>query len=344
MGILRNKKGSIFILSIWALVIFSIYALYLGYSSRMRILFAQRILSRDTLRSVTEAGVFEIIGIIRKEAGTKPELLFPFVLTSFPAHSSGGFGQKTDDTHSEILYNNFVSLPDGKVYYFIEDEESKLNLNTADSSSIAFLIREIAGLDEDEAVRLANDIVDWRDPDDERPDLQIINSEDRYYKLAGLAYGPKNKNFRLIEELLLVKGMTPGAYEAIKPYVTVYGSGTVNINTCKEAVLKSLGLSDVLTEKVLLFRGSSSSKKADINNFFTGASTIIDQLDDYSSLDKMEKDALSELIKNNKIAVDSGVFSAVNIGKLRNGSSRLLIHCIVDENGKMLYWKEDFTN
>ena len=40
-----------------------------------------------------------------------------------------------------------------------------------------------------------------------------------------------------LDELLLVNGMTKDIFERIKDYVTVWGSGMVNINTAGREVL-----------------------------------------------------------------------------------------------------------
>ena len=109
--------------------------------------------------------------------------------------------------------------------------------------------------------------MDWRDPDK----LHRLNgAEDDYYLSLRVPYKAKNGNFETIDELLLVKGMTPeilygnvadperrAALEAQLPWerqlgpgellgvarhLSVFGTGQVNVNTASPEVLRALEL------------------------------------------------------------------------------------------------------
>ena len=54
----------------------------------------------------------------------------------------------------------------------------------------------------------------------------------------------------VLDELLLVKGVTRDIFDKVKDRVTVYGTGQVNINTAGMRVLQSLGMSEELAEKI----------------------------------------------------------------------------------------------
>ena len=77
-------------------------------------------------------------------------------------------------------------------------------------------------------------IVDWRDPDDI---ARVKGGERDDYIKAGLLRLPTNQNFRDVEELLDVKGMTPEVYRLVSPYLTTMGSAQVNLNTAPVPVL-----------------------------------------------------------------------------------------------------------
>lgn len=87
---------------------------------------------------------------------------------------------------------------DGKLRYGIMDEASKLNLNTLPRD---VLLKLPLATEE-----IADAIVDWRDSDDTP---QASGAENSYYQTLSQPYKCKNGPFTTVEELLLVKAMTP---------------------------------------------------------------------------------------------------------------------------------------
>ena len=107
----------------------------------------------------------------------------------------------------------------------IRDESAKIDINTAAEPLLRGLLVS-SGLQEDEATRLLDAIVDWRDPDSlKRPQ----GAEEADYRAAGLPYKPANAPFQAIEELQLVLGMRPDLYRRLAPSITVF-SRQVGIN------------------------------------------------------------------------------------------------------------------
>ena len=87
---------------------------------------------------------------------------------------------------------------DGKLRYGILDEASKINLNTAPRDVLLKLPKATE--------EIVDSMVDWRDPD-ENP--LAAGAENSYYQALPTPYRCKNAAFTTVEELLLVKGMTP---------------------------------------------------------------------------------------------------------------------------------------
>lgn len=119
--------------------------------------------------------------------------------------------------------------PDGRAYRWryagaevevrLVDENGKVDLNQADPALLAALLRA-AGVEQDQAPRLAGAIVDWRDRD---PLTQPAGGgEDADYASAGLPYGAKDAEFESVAELQQVLGMTPALYARLAPDLTVY--------------------------------------------------------------------------------------------------------------------------
>jgi len=100
----------------------------------------------------------------------------------------------------------------------MRDESAKIDLNTASDALLRGLLLSI-GLQDDEASRILDAILDWRDADSlKRPN----GAEEPEYRAAGLTYKPGNAPFQALEELQLVLGMRPEVYRRIAPLVTVY--------------------------------------------------------------------------------------------------------------------------
>ncbi len=91
----------------------------------------------------------------------------------------------------------------------LEDESAKLNLNTllainrAKRGAGRTALMALPGMTEE----IAAAILDWLDTN-ERP--REFGAEAEYYSMLDPAYGPANGPLQTIEELLLVRGVTPG--------------------------------------------------------------------------------------------------------------------------------------
>jgi general secretion pathway protein K len=76
----------------------------------------------------------------------------------------------------------------------------------------------VLGVEEEEATRLADAIVDWRDEDD----LKLANgAEDGDYEDAGRPLGAKDAPFATVEELQQVLGIDRSLYLRLAPELTV---------------------------------------------------------------------------------------------------------------------------
>ena len=136
-----------------------------------------------------------------------------------------------------------ITLGDGEVLVSVEDEERKIDLNrlmlpngnAPDERRLAVFQRllDILGIDRS----VADAVIDWLD-NDENP--RVGGAESSYYLALPMPYKAKNDLFDTIGELRLVRGVTPGIYEKLRPFVTVSSSGKVNLNTAPKEVLMSL--------------------------------------------------------------------------------------------------------
>ncbi len=103
---------------------------------------------------------------------------------------------------------------------------------------------EFAVQDETEAKGIVDSLVDWLDADDLESEFGAENS---YYRSLSPAYSCQNGPVQFVEDLLLVKGITPALLygsadkKALMLYITVYGDdGKINLNTARPEVLQAM--------------------------------------------------------------------------------------------------------
>jgi general secretion pathway protein K len=121
----------------------------------------------------------------------------------------------------------------------IYDEAGKIDLNAARESTLRTILTKVIQ-NEDEAVKLTDAILDWRDGDDMK---RLSGAESAEYRAAGLTQMPQNRNFLVLEELRGVLGITPSLYRKLEPLFTLY-SNVDGINPAKASTNMLLALTD----------------------------------------------------------------------------------------------------
>ena len=121
-------------------------------------------------------------------------------------------------------------VPDGRAYKLefdgaqveveITDESGKIDINAADEPTLLGLFQMIGGVEQADAQKLVDAVIDFRDPDDL---IRPYGAEDDDYESAGLAYGALDQNFAMPEELQQVMGMSYDLYAKLEPHITTYG-------------------------------------------------------------------------------------------------------------------------
>ena len=159
-------------------------------------------------------------------------------------------------------------FPNGAARVEIVPETSKLNVNTAPPAQLYQLCLAL-GLEPGRAREIATAIDEWRRPV-ESPEF------DAFYLSLTPSFQQPHASFQEIEELLLVKGVTPdifyGGYApseepggahlvartGLADCLSVYGShDRVDVNTAKPEVLAAVGLAPQLVGALLERRRSA---------------------------------------------------------------------------------------
>jgi general secretion pathway protein K len=114
--------------------------------------------------------------------------------------------------------------------------------------------------DQDQAEALLDAIGDWIDQDD---DVRQMGAEEGYYQGLNPPYACRNGPITTIDELSLVKGMTPellygdAKHEGLAGYISVVGNdGMIHLNTAPALVLQALSpdMTPKLAQELIEFR------------------------------------------------------------------------------------------
>jgi general secretion pathway protein K len=117
------------------------------------------------------------------------------------------------------------------------DEERRINVNRASREILVRLMDTVGLPPGSERDTIADSILDWIDPD---PFHRLNGAEDDYYERLSPSYRAKNGPLDSIEELRLIRGVTPEVYDLLAPHLTVWGSGQINLNTATPTVLQAM--------------------------------------------------------------------------------------------------------
>ena len=187
------------------------------------------------------------------------------------------YHRQTYRNQTVVIEGNEVVRIDGKPYdgvigtgrYALRfyNESGKINLNTMGDLSGVILNNLLVniGVPKEKADIIVDSILDWIDTDD----LHHLNgAESEHYQSLPHPYKAKNGRLDTIEELLMVKGVTPDILFGTKEqkgiihFVTIYGTTTkVNINAAPKEVLMSLpGMTETVVGRIIEQREAAEFK------------------------------------------------------------------------------------
>lgn len=337
-AVLSKRRGSVLIIALWSLFLLTTFALQLGIIVRQKITLAIRLHDRDNRFLIAEAGIERAMAELRKKDYT-PET---DTLNDNWSNNAPIFKDVSLGAGQFIVGYDYIEDQGKQRRYGLQDEESKINLNTAEVAIIANLFQVAAYLSYEEAIALAYNITDWRDADSFFQHPQY-GAEDGDYEGLKRPYEAKDKQFEIPEELLLVKGMTQEIFERVSDFITVYGEGKININTAPREVFLALGITEKLADDILAFRkGADSLSGTSDDNFFSVPTNIVNELSQVVALDAMETNELSSMVERNHFNTKSDYFMIRSLAKLDKDTRgpEMKIMAVVDRKGRLKYWRE----
>ncbi|MEQ1501483.1 MAG: hypothetical protein ABMB14_04590 [Myxococcota bacterium] len=259
------------------------------------------------------------------------------------------------------LKRNFLDF-DGDFRSEVQDEERRINVGNLTAANLGDLLQLPASQQilamlstEDNQdwlyehnmnkEELIANLADWTDPDDMR--LYQGGAEDSLYSNLDNPYHPKNAPFDTRDEIRLVDGWhNDGLWERVGKYLTIYGSGKVNVNTAMEPVIKGLLMAyydGVATETtvqdtvddIIRLRGAPLEE---------GGLYFVSGEHFFNSITKGEYQIHPLPLKpevKQAVTSSSNVFRVTSVGEV--GNARVEIHAIfdfsTDTTGRVVFWK-----
>ena len=252
-SLLTSQDGVALIMVLWALTILSVIVFSFSLMARTEVhstaSFRAVVANRLLAEAGVERGVMEI------------------------AYRNTNRGQKVIIEGREIVeidgrpYTGKIDK--GQYTFRITDESGKIPLNALTESSGILLKNLITnmGYRPEDADTVLDSVLDWRDQDDLH---RLHGAESDYYMSLPSPYKAKNSAFDTVEELLLVKGVTPamlygdGQRKGIINFLTVYTETTsINVNAApKEVLLAIPGMTQEAVDALLTQRTATDIIKS----------------------------------------------------------------------------------
>jgi general secretion pathway protein K len=232
----KSESGVILIALLWVLTALSVIALSFARESRVEVAAARNTQSLEDAYFIARAGIATTIYQLLQRR------YMPVLRQA-----------ELPDTPADPLELGFTtgSLGGGAYRVDIQDESGKMALNTIPDVLLRNLVEAI-GIKPPDSDIITDSILDWRDQDSNH---RLNGAEDDYYQQLNPPYKARNGRIETIEELLLVRGVTPEYFYGhpvkengmvtykygLSRYLTPYSTRPqVNINFAALPVLQAI--------------------------------------------------------------------------------------------------------
>jgi general secretion pathway protein K len=186
---LKEENGVVLIAVLWVFAALAIIALSFSKDSFIEMTAARNSQSLENSYFVARAGISAAVYHLIQRYST-------------PKVQGLNLQDVEDPLDSGIVTGKFGG---GLYRVVIEDESGKLNPNMVQEDQLRALVNAL-GIQQPDSDIITDSIMDWRDTDV----LHRMNgAEDDYYQSQNPPYKAKNGRIETLEELLLIRGITP---------------------------------------------------------------------------------------------------------------------------------------
>ena len=260
---MKNENGVALFMVLWVLILLSAIVTEFCFAMRTETNMVRNFKEQTEAYHIALAGLNRvIIELVRNEFSPEKNKLLA----------------GSDETAPRWRMNTdipVVPFAQGNFKIKIKNEGGKIDLNTANERLLKLLLNGF-DIEEQEKSIIVDSIMDWRD----KNDLHRMNgAESDYYQSLPEPYKCKNGDFDAVEELLMVRGVTPELfYGGLDNMVTAFrdrgsergkvrrgrnkaGESKICINAASKAMLVSLPqMTDDLAQSILDFRKEADFK------------------------------------------------------------------------------------
>lgn len=336
----RNQSGSVLVAVLWTLAMLAVFLVALKNQVNAELVFGKWMMGRVVTRHLAASGIERAVLVLRKDRFKTFDALNKDWAVNEEAFREISLGKGT-----------FSVVCDGAQGYGetesgfrrgMCDEAARLNLNFISETAMKRLIQSFfPDLKKEDLETAAQSVIDWRDGDDEP---MSSGAEASYYQSRKTPYLPRNGEFKSVEELQLVRGITPEIYQAVSPYLTAYTDGKVNINTVPQKVLYALGMNEDLAGRVISFRmGADNKQGTKDDEVFQYPDAITSVISTAVPLSPEDLAEVSNAASEGVFSTRSDVFRIYSIGRLIRGVQTMesRITAVVRRSDEsFLYWRE----
>jgi DNA uptake protein ComE-like DNA-binding protein len=296
----RNTQGYVLVIVMGLLAALGIMALSLGTATRAELLQTRRFQDETASELLAKAGIDWAIHYLNTVArqGTLWQVPWTSQAVLFQSHP---LGVGTFD----VQYTD----PSGTLHYGLQDEEARVNLNTAPVALLAAL----PGV----SPELAEAIVKHRQQELwEEPEALLhhgLISAPMWYGNAGQA--------------------------GLSAYLTVWGSGKINMNTASPVVMTAVpGLTPALVESVMRYR------QGDDQQLGTSDDRYFQTVEELATLTEIDRTGLERA--GAFLTVTPSAFRFIATGRVRSTTSQARIHrllAVIERTAQttaLRYWRQ----
>jgi general secretion pathway protein K len=197
LAILQKEMGVALIMVLWVITILSVIVLEFSYAMRTEVNISRNYEEELQLYAMSEGGVQRAVTeLIYKNDSRVQQLRKTLSSEKIPPDQKEWV---TDGRDYPLAFAG------GECAVRVMGEAGKVNLNLASDRTLRKIITNLGWEGEARDI-VVDSILDWREPGDFH---RLNGAKDNYYQSLKEPYHCKNGNFDSIEELLLVRGVTP---------------------------------------------------------------------------------------------------------------------------------------
>jgi general secretion pathway protein K len=241
-SLFASQEGVVLIMILWVLTILMVIVLSFSYMAKTETYSSLSFKEGMEKKFMAEAGI---------ERGIM-ELFYRNMYKNQTLTIEGSEVWKIDGTPYS------AQIGDGHYIVRVTDESGKVDINTVSDVVLKNLLVNL-GIQGEEADTIVDSIMDWKDPDNLH---RLHGAESDYYMSLPNPYKAKDANFDTLEELLLVKGITPEILYGdskkigIINFLTVNSKmNRININAAPKEVLMAIpGVTPELADAIIEYR------------------------------------------------------------------------------------------